>query len=161
MVQQVVDFKVYHGIDYGYTDWFYLDNPDPTATDLHYTENTELPSSYIRHRPRPFIYWIILTTCLLFALVIVLFATYCIVQNNHKSNKMRQELMALGGSNYTGAYKRSAIYLNSSSATQTRASSAMTNADNTKSLLKPDNIREHQEYSSIYFNQRSHSDRGK
>lgn len=163
-VQKVVDFKVYHGIDFSYTGWFssgYVESTDPSATDAYYTDNAELQGSQLRSRQRPFIYWIILTTCLLFALVIVLFATYCIVRNNHKSNKMRQELMALGGSHYNNSsiYKRSAIYLNvGSTATNTRASSAMTNTENTKSILKPDNIREHQEYSTIYFNQRSQSD---
>lgn len=160
----MVDFKVYHGIDFSYTGWFssgYVENTDPSATDAYYVENAELQASQIRSRQRPFIYWIILTTCLLFALVIILFATYCIVRNNHKSNKMRQELMVLGGGHYNNCsiYKRSAIYLNAgSTTTNTRASSAMTNTEPTKTILKPDNIREHQEYSTIYFNQRSQSD---
>lgn len=163
-IQKVVDFKVYHGIDSGYSGWFssgYVESTDPSTSDAYYSDNAELHASQIRSRQRPFIYWIILTTCLIFALVIVLFATYCIVRNNHKSNKMRQELMVLGGGHYNSSsiYKRSAIYLNAgSTTTNTRASSALTNTENIKSSLKPDNIREHQEYSTIYFNQRSQSD---
>lgn len=156
-IQKMVDFKVYHGVDLAYSGWFSNDfsnteSSEVTLRNIYHSEKSdELEAAYIRSRQRPFIYWIILMVCLLFALMIVLFATYCIIHNNHKSAKMREELRFLGHSSYS-VNKRSAIYLSSSTANTKHSSAVMSHDKSVLSPLKPDNIREHQEYISIYFN---------
>jgi len=152
-VQKAIDFKVYHGVDLTVRNWFTLDSPVTDSSHDGVLYRKEHKSSYEKLRERPLIYWIILFACILLVLVVVLFSTYCIVHNNHRSAKMREELAFLGQSTYS-VNKRGIVYLTNPKTSKTRNSlGGMGTVD--KSILvplKPDNIRDHQEYCSIYNN---------
>lgn len=160
LAQKVVEFKVYHGVDFAYswfsTDYAGMDSYMPTVRrEKLPAEETFYKTSYILSKERPFVYWITLVACVILILVFLLFATYCIVRNNHKSAKMREELRFLGHSEYTLNNKRSVIYLtNPKVPKNTKPFSGMGSIDRSVlTPLKPDNIREHQDYSFVHYNQ--------
>ena len=97
-------------------------------------------------RYRQYIIWIIIAACLIFVIMDISFAVFCVLRAK-KNLKLEEQMFTRSSSvnySYSSIYKRSAIYLPSSSI----------RADNSSSTqpLKPDVRREHQESSSIYAN---------
>ena len=97
-------------------------------------------------RYRQYIIWIIISACLIFVVMVVVFAAFCVLRAK-RNLKLEEQMFTRSSSvnySYSSIYKRSAIYLPSSSIRGDNSSSTQP--------LKPDVRREHQESSSIYAN---------
>jgi len=101
--------------------------------------------STLEDRYRQYIIWIIIVACLIFVCMVISFAVFCVLRAR-KNLKLEEQMFTRSSSvnySYSSIYKRSAIYLPSSSIRGDTSSSQP---------LKPDVRREHQESSSIYAN---------
>lgn len=91
---------------------------------------------------RPFVYWIIIAICVLFSFFFVLFVSYCMIQHKRRAKK-EDPIYAYASSNYSTINKRSVAYAGANS---------IRGDTSTLQPLKPDVIREHQDYTSLYGN---------
>ena len=148
LAQKMYLFRIHHENEDDDVTGYTL--PDIFNLESQY-DSSSYNKDYVKKREKPFVYWIILVACILFTLMVILFATICIVRNNHKNVKLEEQLRYFSHSNYS-VNKR--IYLNNVSTATRDLNSSKFDA---MQPLKPDNIREHQDYSSIYMNNNTSS----
>ncbi|CAF0836865.1 unnamed protein product [Brachionus calyciflorus] len=91
-------------------------------------------------KDQPFIYFVIFSVLFIFCFLVILFVGVCLIRHKRAIRKEEKEY-GYTGSDYSSINKRSTIYTGSNSL---RADSS------TIMPLKPDVIREHQDYTSIY-----------